>query len=415
LIAGLPTHGQIGGVNSSGGIVPNGPHFIYTPDQDFTGKDSFTYNFKTTNGTAAGQTPALVRISVDAPAPPRAAPFYFIVLAFIIAIVMIVVITIVARRIVRRVRSIDNPAHRSKFSDIIRGYDMDPSLSVFQFLLWTFVLMFAFIGVYLIRIFAGISDPPEGPLPVYLLSIAGISVGTPIISSIISAYRFNEVKFYEEEPTDRTSKVPEQRGRLTPARKVPGFGEMLRQFGKPTLSRFQMFAWTWIGVAIYLAVLFSKVSELSTNVQVLSVPDVDPTLVILMGLSQVAFLGLKTTGSTGLQITQIYPPECKREEFFSIFGKNFGEEWQTVWLGRKRIESTDTEHLPVWTDERIDVKVPIDMDYGIHKVMVVKAGASKLAPEKIKITDKPSQQPTPPPTPPPRPPPIPEPVRSPNA
>ena len=87
LIKSLPTNGHIVGVNVSdpNRIVPSSPSFIYIPDQDFIGKDSFTY-------TVSGQTrpePTLVRISVDVPAPPRATNLGFIVLAFFIAIVLI--------------------------------------------------------------------------------------------------------------------------------------------------------------------------------------------------------------------------------------------------------------------------------------------------------------------------------------
>jgi hypothetical protein len=243
-------------------------------------------------------------------------------ISFIIAFIAAVVVTLVARRIIRRVRSLKYPEYKSKFSDIIRGHDMDPSLSVFQFLLWTFVLIFAFTGIYFVRIFGGVSDPPQGPLPVYLLAIGGISVATPIVSSLISSYRYNPVQFYEEgeEVIETTG------GKIPPPSKRPSLGEMLREYEKPTLSRFQMFAWTWISIGIYLSVLFSKVIETSYRVHDLSVPDIDPTLVILMGLSQFAFLGLKTTASTNIQISNIYPLEGKPKQVLSIFGKNFGEE-----------------------------------------------------------------------------------------
>jgi hypothetical protein len=43
-------------------------------------------------------------------------------------------------------------------------------------------------------------------------------------------------------------------------------------------------------------------------VQNLILPDIDPTLVILIGLSQTAFLGGKATASR-TEITQVVPPE----------------------------------------------------------------------------------------------------------
>jgi hypothetical protein len=72
-----------------------------------------------------------------------------------------------------------------------------------------------------------------------------------------------------------------------------GLSAMLDENDKPTLSRFQMFAWTWI--SIYLLTVVSEVPKYYGQVQNLVLPTIDPTLVVLMGLSQVAFLGGKST------------------------------------------------------------------------------------------------------------------------
>jgi hypothetical protein len=105
-----------------------------------------------------------------------------------------------------------------------------------------------------------------------------------------------------------------------------------------------------------------------------------------MGLSQVAFLGLKTTGSTGIQISKIYPLHAKPNQILSIFGKNFGEERQIVWIGTERqITSTDQEHMIFWSGDRIDIKIPQNIPPGEYHIMVVKGGASKMAKDKVKI------------------------------
>jgi hypothetical protein len=56
-----------------------------------------------------------------------------------------------------------------------------------------------------------------------------------------------------------------------------------------------MFLWTWIGIGLYIVVLFSTVFSPATlaDPNLLELPDIDPTLVILMGLSQGAFIGGK--------------------------------------------------------------------------------------------------------------------------
>jgi hypothetical protein len=381
-----PLYGEITGVEKQNDPVP-GDIAIYTPNTNFVGSDYFTFWAQdgTQNDTVTQNSEvAMVTINVNEPPNPIIPDILTRnAISFAIAIIAIVVVTLVARRIIRKLQSPKYPTHKSNFFDIIRGQDMVPSLSVFQFLLWTYVLMFAFIGVYFVRIFGGVSDPPQGPLPVYLLAITGISVTTPIVSSLISSYRFSSVQSYDDSSQDAGS---EDREEAPPPAKRPAFGEMLRLNEKPTLSRFQMFAWTWISIGIYLSVLFSVIGETSTSVQNLSVPDIDPTLVVLMGLSQVAFLGLKTTGSTGIQISKIYPLHAKPNQILSIFGKNFGEERQIVWIGTERqITSTDQEHMVLWSGDRIDIKIPQNIPPGEYHIMVVKGGASKMAKDKVRI------------------------------
>ena len=390
IISEFPIHGEIIGVDKTTGEL-GGNIAIYVPNTNFIGDDSFQYFAQnSTQNIIQNSEVAMVTIKVNEPPTPiiddiatRNA------LSFTIAIIAVVVITLVAKRIITRLQSLKYPDHKSKFLDIIRGQDMVPSLSVFQFLLWTYVLMFALIGVYFVRIFGGVSDPPQGPLPVYLLAIKGISVTTPIVSSLISSYRFSSAPSFEYGSQDESHEAGEE---IPPPVKKPAFGEMLRLNDKPTLSRFQMFAWTWISIGIYLSVLFSTVGETSNSVWNLTVPDIDPMLVGLMGLSQVAFLGLKTTGSTGIQISKIFPLHAKPKQIFSIFGKNFGEERQIVWIGTERqITSTDHENLIFWSGDRIDIRIPEDIPLGrSYQIMVVKGGASKIAKDRVYVQSSPS-------------------------
>jgi hypothetical protein len=83
----------------------------------------------------------------------------------------------------------------------------------------------------------------------------------------------------------------------------PSSGEslwkMLYENETPSLARIQLFMWTILSVLIYLAILFSQMfgpfllGFIQQPLQSLSIPDVDPTLVTLMGLSHGAYLGRK--------------------------------------------------------------------------------------------------------------------------
>ena len=177
------------------------------------------------------------------------------------------------------------------FGDIIRDGSGFPSLARFQFLLWTFILMFAVLSVYFIRLFMGTPQLPND-LPTNLLILTGISVAVPFVSNPISTIKYGGTK-----PASGTLKEGDRRRLAT----------MLMENEKPTVSRFQMFAWTIISIIIYLGFFFSTTTFLLDDVNALSVPDIPQIFVVLMGLSQTAYVGNKATISKSLTILQVVP------------------------------------------------------------------------------------------------------------
>lgn len=155
-----------------------------------------------------------------------------------------------------------------------------PTLSKFQFLLWTLVISFSFLFIQILKIIS--TDYVSGQeflineIPENLLAMMGISVAVPIAASRL------------------TSKMKNAQKNNT----VISFGSMFCNYeGNLDLSRLQMFLWTVIGISIYLHILFDQIITL-TSASDLFLPDVSPTLVILMGLSQGAYLGSKATSKT---------------------------------------------------------------------------------------------------------------------
>jgi tetratricopeptide (TPR) repeat protein len=139
-----------------------------------------------------------------------------------------------------------------------------------------------------------------------------------------------------------------------------------------------------MGVAVYLSVVFSTVNEMSNQLQNLTLPDIDTTLVALMGLSQATFLGVKAANKT-IEISGIYPLEVDAGKFISIFGANFGKK-DTVWIGKRRIWRGDQEDDGlIWGDERIDLRIPTDLPPDEYEVKVVKGGERAIAKEKLTV------------------------------
>jgi hypothetical protein len=376
-----PLYGSILPYKEKGDLIMNGI-IPYKAAINFSGVDYFGYRIiNDTSSTKPGQ----ISITTYANNPLIEPPILRTIIAILIAAGSITIIVLAASRIITRLRNKaeGNPISASRFWDIIRSNNMDPSLSVFQFFLWTIVLMFALFSIYLIRIFGGVTEAISAPPPMLLLALTGISFVTPFASSIISSIRYPKADVSEAES------IPKGIG----SEERPSWGEMLREFGKPSLSRFQMFGWTWISIVIYLFLYSAEIMKYSNDVVNLTIPDVFPILVALMGLSQVVFLGAKAAVTSQIEITKVFPLQITKGGNLSIFGLNFGNDRQDVWLGTLRIRSDDREHLLGWSNGRIDIKIPDIPDEfkaDSYEIMVVKGGSAKIAfegslPIKIKI------------------------------
>ena len=75
-----------------------------------------------------------------------------------------------------------------------------------------------------------------------------------------------------------------------------------------------MFGWTWISIAIYLFIYGAEITKYSNDVVSLSIPDVFPIFVALMGLSEVVFLGAEATVTSRLKSQKFFHCKLSKEE-----------------------------------------------------------------------------------------------------
>jgi len=201
-----------------------------------------------------------------------------------ISIVVVIIIAGIAALVIGRGKQ-EQSGNPEKFRRIMWDRFGFPSLSLFQFFLWTGVIAFGFLSVYLIRISAGVFEAPIAvELPSNILVLMGISTIVPVA---------------------RSGMLVEAPKSVNRTIEYKNFSWLLQdKHGKPTLAKFQMFAWTVISIIIYLAILFSSVNDLANanldeldnkcqenRYLCLSFPDIDSSLLVLMGLSQGAYLG----------------------------------------------------------------------------------------------------------------------------
>lgn len=81
------------------------------------------------------------------------------------------------------------------------------------------------------------------------------------------------------------------------------FSHILNEDGKPAMTIFQMFVWTFVSIIVYFILFWMTLSSMLadsilSNIETLKIPDIDTTMVTLMGLSQGAYVAGKISKST---------------------------------------------------------------------------------------------------------------------
>jgi hypothetical protein len=300
----------------------------YIPDKSYTGGDKFSFiatPFNTTCNTPNGSNPQKVTVAVGPKPPFPIPPEWRIPLAFGLSLGVVLLIFYIAYRIIRKTRKIGKKIIKTKFWDIVRDDNWYPSLAIFQFLMWTGIVLFAYFGIALTRFFSGIG--PFTEIPINLLYVMGISAGVPVLGTAISRFQYAgttppNIQSTKEVPSDQIRK------------NLPGYKTMLMENGKITLTRFQMFAWTWIGIIAYLGLLYLATTINLDDIEELSLPTLPTLFLSLMGISQATYLGAKSVKTRYFSINEVRPQKVRLEKegnYITVLGSNFGTNG-TVWL-----------------------------------------------------------------------------------
>jgi len=197
----------------------------------------------------------------------------------------------------------------------------------------------------------------------------GISVSVTPTSAYISNLKYGEPPLRGDELTDEHLKT--ERKNLT-------FAKMLFESGRPSLTRFQMFSWTIISISIYLSKLCS-IFVLKRSVADFIIPDIETIMVLLMGLSQGAYIGGKWISPSSMYITSVYPEVVPKGEVVTITGYNFGTEKQDILFNDERIAK---KNITGWEEHRIDFKAPRNIENIKMEVIVVKVNNREVVYDK---------------------------------
>ncbi len=223
-------------------------------------------------------------------------------------------------------------------SGLFVGFDKRYSNSKFQMVLWTFAVIFSYVTLYFERFLAStihLTYSSMISIPENLGILMGISAG-----SFVGAKAITASKVAADSITKTTGK--------------PSFIDLITNDYKAIdLGDAQMFAWTLIAVSVYLFNFGRMWFYLDPSSEI-SLPDVDSTLLVLMGVSQAAYIGKKLVTSDKPKITSIDPlNKAKIGDPITINGSGFGNQKGKVFLCEKEIEE-----ILCWYDSIILIKVP---------------------------------------------------------
>lgn len=262
---------------------------------------------------------------------------------------------------------------------LIMGEDGLPSTSKFQNVLWTFVVIFAYASIAGIKlVYAGITDLV---ITRNVIIVMGASLGTKLLARTITVNQIEGMR------ARNSSWVPALSDLKTngPVKRRESYKYLFADdSGRTDLNKIQMLAWTFIAVGIFLYNWYHQV--MGTPSVGMNLPDIDGALVVLMGLSQGAYLGGKLVPSYVPVILNLDPESAKADQEFRINGGPFGEVGGTVIA--TPVDGGKQEHwgFAKWENTYIEARVPKDHAAGSFEIGVIANGQPSGNTKTFKIT-----------------------------
>jgi IPT/TIG domain len=201
---------------------------------------------------------------------------------------------------------------------LVEGADGWASTSKLQWLLWIVVTLFAYTALWVLRAdqghYSAISE-----VPVNVLTVLGFSTGTAAAAKgITSAYVQSNRVSKRSRAAAPTGAAPPA-GAAAPAGPKPGI--LNDDTGVPELAKIQVMGFTLVAIGIYLATV---IHQIVSHPVITGLPNIDTSLLVLMGISQGGYLGKKlvTFGSPALYAAA--PPAAAAGTSVTLDGANLG-------------------------------------------------------------------------------------------
>ena len=178
---------------------------------------------------------------------------------------------------------------------LVEGADGLPSTSKFQWLVWIVVVLFSYAALWVLRAkqgnYSAITNVPGNVLTVLGFSTATMAAAKGITVGYVNSGRSTTKAPVPPVPGSAVavaaSVVPPSVAPDAPA--VAG-GLLKDDAGVPELAKIQMIGFTFVAVGIFLATV---IHQIASNPPHTSLPNIDASLLALMGISQAGYLGKK--------------------------------------------------------------------------------------------------------------------------
>ena len=226
-----------------------------------------------------------------------------------------------------------------RLKEVFAGFDGLASTSKLQWLLWLIAILFGYVALWVLRAEQG-DYSALSEIPVNLLTVLGFSTATAAAAKGITAGYV------------QTGKVAKTGVPANPTAATTG-GIFQDDSGSPELAKIQMIAFTIIGIGIFLATVFHQIGIGDIKD---SLPNIDSSLLVLMGISQGGYLGKKlvTFGTPALFAPN--PLSASPPTQVTVTGSGLG----TSQGNSQLLLNGAPIAITTWSDTSIEFNVPAD-------------------------------------------------------
>lgn len=228
------------------------------------------------------------------------------------------------------------------------------SISKFQFFVWTMVVGYVYALLYAARLAATGNPQFLTSVPANVLLVMGFSVSTAIAAKAITVNYLSQGRL-----TQQTAGQGNQ-----------GASSLITSDDIPDLNKIQMLFWTLVATIIFIIQAHNSIPQIvacdSTSPNCF--PNIDNTLMLLMGISQASYIGGKLTTTNAPVIQSISPaaistaalvapPAGTQPPVVNIVGSNFGDA-QNDSLVLVNDSPLWASNKPTWSDGKIAFTMP---------------------------------------------------------